>query len=289
MLTVKNVCEYLGVSRRTVYRLIKSGKLSAKRISGQWRFEQKDVDRLLTYKSPSKYIIKSDLMTLNEVCEYLGLSRFTIYRLIDNNKLPAVKSGGQWRFAKDDVRKFLTRGREVPSHVLGMNFEGGVMSLSDITKLLGVNRQTIYRLIKEGRLPATKVGGVWRFVRTEVSRYLLDKKYKYGTDGIRGIFFYSGVLSKYHKKQEIYYVNESAYDGFVGDRQNYHDYKTLRSLNAIKKGDRFFAELHYRKIAVKGGFIIALTPEQYANLPGDEYVHWSGLRVPENQLRHLQL
>lgn len=289
MLTLKDVCKYLGISRFTVYRLIQSGKLSAKRISGQWRFEQRDLDRLLIYKSPEKYVVKPDLMTLNEVCEYLGLSRFTIYRLIKDKKLPALKSGGRWRFSKDDVRRFLTRNRDVPSNVLGMYFAGGVMSLSEVSKSLGVNRRTIYRLIKEGQLPATKIGGVWRFIRTEVSRYMLDRKYRYGTTGIHGIFFYSNVLDKYYKKKDVYYVNESAYDGFVGNRQDYHDYKTLRSLNAIKKGDIFFAQLHYRKVTVKGGYILTITYEQYANLPKEEYAYWSGFRVPDNQLRHLQL
>ena len=289
MLTLKDVCKYLGISRFTVYRLIQSGKLPAKRFSGQWRFEQRDVDRLLTYKSPAKYIIKPDLMTLNEVCEYLGLSRFTIYRLINSRKLPATKSGGRWRFAKDDVRQFLTRGREVPSHVLGMKFEGGVMSLSEVSKALGVNRRTVYRLIKEGKLQATKIAGVWRFIRTEVSRYMLDRKYSYGTTGVKGIFFWSQVLDKYHQKKNIYYVNDSAYDGFVGNRQDYHDYKTLKSAWAVRENDRFFTELHYRQVPIKGGLVLVLIPEQYQNLPTEEYVHWSGYRIRDNQLRHLQL
>jgi len=289
MLTVKDVCNQLKVSVRTVYRLIQSGKLPAKRVAGQWRFEHNDVDRLLTYKTPAKYIIKPDMMTLNEVCVYLGLSRFTIYRLIKSNKIPVTKSGGQWRFAKNDVRQFLTRGREVPSHVLGMNFEGGVLSLSDASKILGVNRRTIYRLIKEGKLPATKIAGVWRLIKTELARYMLNRKFRYAPGGIHGIFFSEQVLDKYRKKNQVYYVTDSAYDGFVGSRQAYHDYKTLRSLKAIPKDDRFFAEVHYRKVPVKGGFVLTISYEQYACLPKEEYVHWSGYRVPDRQLRQMQL
>ena len=289
MLTVKDVCKYLGVSISTAYRLIKSGKLPAKRFAGQWRFEQHDIEKLLAYKSPTNYIIKPDIMTLNEVCAYLDLSRFTIYRLLKSQKLPATKSGGQWRFAKDDVRQFLTRGREVPSHILGMNFEGGVLSISKASKILGVNRRTIYRLIKDGKLPATRIAGVWRLIKTEVARYMLNRKFRYAPDGVTGSFFYSTVLDKYYKRKDVYYVTDSAYDGFVGNRQAYHDYKTLRSLRVIPKDDRFFAELHYRKVPVKGGFLLTITHEQYGNLPPEEYVHWSGFRVPENQLRQMQL
>ncbi|MFA5793921.1 MAG: helix-turn-helix domain-containing protein [Candidatus Brocadiia bacterium] len=289
MLTVNDVCKQLGISTRTVYRLLKSGKLPAKRIGGQWRFEQKDVEKLLVYKTPTKYIIKPGLMTLKEVCEYLGLSRFTIYRLINVKKLPAVKLGGRWQFLQSEVRQFLTHSRDVPGHVLGMNFEGGVMTLNQVAQALGVNRRTIYRLVREGKLPATKIAGVWRFIRTEVSRYMLDHKYSYGTTGVKGIFFWSQALDKYYKRKDLYYVKDSAYDGFVGSNQDYHDFKTLKSIHADMPNDKFFAELHYRKISVQGGFILALTPKQYENLPTEEYVHWSGFRVPDNQLRHLQL
>ncbi|MBI4711875.1 MAG: helix-turn-helix domain-containing protein [Planctomycetes bacterium] len=304
MFTVKDVCKHLAVSVRTVYRLIKTGRLPAKRFAGEWRFELQDVDKLLAYstnpdgfserepgtgKSPAKYVIKPDLMSLNEVCVYLGLSRFTIYRLLRNEKLVGVKSGGRWRFARDDVRRFLTRGRDVPSYVSGMNFVGGdpatyggaagVMGLGDACKLLGVNRLSIYRLIKEGKLPATKVGGAWRLIKTEVARYLLNKKYRYGMTGIRGVFFYAQALDKYRNDKTVYYVDESAYDGFVGNRQNWHDYKTLRSLRYIPKMDLFFAG---------GGFVLALTYEQYENLPPAEHDHWSGYRVPDKEIRNLE-
>ncbi|MBI4713355.1 MAG: hypothetical protein HY762_08675, partial [Planctomycetes bacterium] len=94
---------------------------------------------------------------------------------------------------------------------------------------------------------------------------------------------------KYRNDKTVYYVDESAYDGFVGNRQNWHDYKTLRSLRYIPKMDLFFAGLHYRKVPVKGGFVLALTYEQYENLPTEEYVHWSGFIISKDQLRHLQL
>ncbi|MBI5779943.1 MAG: helix-turn-helix domain-containing protein [Planctomycetes bacterium] len=299
MLTVKDVCKYLGISISTAYRLIKSGKLPAKRFAGQWRFEMRDLDKLTAYKSPAEYIIKPDLMTLNEVCEYLGLSRFTIYRLIDSGKLNAVKAGGRWKFVRDDVRQFLTHGREVPSHVLGMNpapacrgwvnLESGVLSLSQASTILGVNRRTIYRLIKDGKLPATRVAGVWRLIKTEVANYMLKRKYRYAPDGIHGIFFTEQVLDKYRKDNRKYYVTENAYDGFVGSRQAYHDYKTLRSLQAIPKGDILFAEAHYRRVPVKGGFILTISYEQYACLPKEEYAHWSGYHIPDKQLKQLQL
>ena len=44
--TLPEVAEILKVSRKTIYRYIKSGKLKATKI-GQWRIKQGDLDKLL--------------------------------------------------------------------------------------------------------------------------------------------------------------------------------------------------------------------------------------------------
>src|SRR5689334_21782026 len=46
-LTTEEVLEYLQVNLRTVYRLIKAGKLLAVRVGRQWRFRKRDIDAWL--------------------------------------------------------------------------------------------------------------------------------------------------------------------------------------------------------------------------------------------------
>src|SRR6476659_3854778 len=46
-LTTEEVLEYLQVNLRTVYRLIKAGKLPAVRVGRQWRFRKRDIDQWL--------------------------------------------------------------------------------------------------------------------------------------------------------------------------------------------------------------------------------------------------
>lgn len=46
-LTTEEVLEYLQVNLRTVYRLIKAGKLPAVRVGRQWRFRRSDIDAWL--------------------------------------------------------------------------------------------------------------------------------------------------------------------------------------------------------------------------------------------------
>ncbi len=52
-----------------------------------------------------------NLMTLQEVADYLRLSRDTVYRLASSGRLPASKVGSQWRFRKADVDLWLDRNR----------------------------------------------------------------------------------------------------------------------------------------------------------------------------------
>ena len=51
-LTTEEVLEYLQVNLRTVYRLIKAGKIPAVRVGRQWRFRKHDIDAWLETQRP---------------------------------------------------------------------------------------------------------------------------------------------------------------------------------------------------------------------------------------------
>lgn len=57
------------------------------------------------------------LLTLKEIADYLRVDKFTVYRLMTKRKLPAYKVGGQWRFDKDMVEKWLQQHLNTPSRV----------------------------------------------------------------------------------------------------------------------------------------------------------------------------
>jgi len=48
-----------------------------------------------------------EIMSLQQVADYLGLHYLTIYRLIQEKKIPAAKIGGSWRFRKDILDKWI--------------------------------------------------------------------------------------------------------------------------------------------------------------------------------------
>jgi excisionase family DNA binding protein len=47
------------------------------------------------------------ILTLNEACDFLKVSRWTIYRMIKSGRLPAFKINEEWRFLLSDLELFV--------------------------------------------------------------------------------------------------------------------------------------------------------------------------------------
>lgn len=45
--------------------------------------------------------------------------------------------------------------------------EGEVLTLEEVAAYLKAGKRTVYRLAAEKRIPAFKLGGTWRFLRSE--------------------------------------------------------------------------------------------------------------------------
>lgn len=49
-----------------------------------------------------------DILTLDEVANYLRVTKRTLYRLAQEGALPAFKLGGTWRFRRDELNQWIT-------------------------------------------------------------------------------------------------------------------------------------------------------------------------------------
>lgn len=50
----------------------------------------------------------SSVMTIDELSEYLKVSKSTLYKLAQEDKLPGQKVGRHWRFHKDTINRWLS-------------------------------------------------------------------------------------------------------------------------------------------------------------------------------------
>ena len=48
------------------------------------------------------------LLSLQEVADWLDVSRTTLYEMVRRGRIPGIKIGGAWRFKREEVDKWLT-------------------------------------------------------------------------------------------------------------------------------------------------------------------------------------
>ena len=53
------------------------------------------------------FMLNNNLMTIEDLADYLKVTRRTIYDWLKHNKVPALKLVGQWRFRKDKIDDWL--------------------------------------------------------------------------------------------------------------------------------------------------------------------------------------
>jgi excisionase family DNA binding protein len=50
--------------------------------------------------------------------------------------------------------------------------EGEIITLEEVAAYLKAGKRTVYRLAQDGKIPAFKLGGSWRFRRAELDRWI---------------------------------------------------------------------------------------------------------------------
>ncbi|AGH94442.1 hypothetical protein A11Q_222 [Pseudobdellovibrio exovorus JSS] len=49
-------------------------------------------------------------LSVQEIAQYLGISKETVYRWLENKKIPAHKIGKQWKFKVQEVDQWIFTG-----------------------------------------------------------------------------------------------------------------------------------------------------------------------------------
>lgn len=50
-----------------------------------------------------------------------------------------------------------------------------ILNVNQVAQILHLHAMTVYRLVKEGKLPGFKVGGRWRFDRHSLEDWMVDR------------------------------------------------------------------------------------------------------------------
>ena len=55
-----------------------------------------------------------------------------------------------------------------------IEIDGEILTLDEVAAYLKAGKRTVYRLAQKGEIPGFKLGGTWRFRRTELDRWIAD-------------------------------------------------------------------------------------------------------------------
>ena len=118
------------------------------------------------------------VLTIDEVADWLGMHRNSVHRAARSGRLPARRVGKEWRFLTEAVAARSTPGRRLRGPAQPMSpsapFPESPLELSaqDAADWLRVELPTIYHEAAVGRLPAWKEGQEWRTSAVALRQYL---------------------------------------------------------------------------------------------------------------------
>jgi len=55
---------------------------------------------------------RDSVLTIDELSEYLKISKSSLYKLVREEKIPGQKVGRHWRFRKETIDRWLDENRE---------------------------------------------------------------------------------------------------------------------------------------------------------------------------------
>lgn len=97
------------------------------------------------------------IYSLVEAAKILKTSRTTIYSLINKGLLPFIKIGNQKKIKKKDLEEYINKCRQQKS----TDNADKLWTSKEIAKYLGCTQQTAQKYLREGKIPAIKVGRKW--------------------------------------------------------------------------------------------------------------------------------
>ena len=110
----------------------------------------------------------SELMTMEEACGQLGISRAWLNKIIEEGQIKSIKLGGATRIKREELERYMAKSGRLPSN------NDGLLTMEQAASKLGVCRRTLEVLIFSGEIPSVVIGRR-RFVRQEdLERYIRE-------------------------------------------------------------------------------------------------------------------
>ncbi len=181
---IQRICEYCGkeFTAQTTVTKYCSTICTGRAYKARKRSEKVEISNLETARiknQPIEDLKAKEFLNINEVCKLVGISRRTIYRLIEQGELNKIKVGTRTIIKRLELNKYLyqsnnTKIKPQIKKVEPLQFTiADSYTLTEVQSKYGISEKGLHNLIKRNSIPKIKKG--WY---TYVPKQIIDELLK---------------------------------------------------------------------------------------------------------------
>lgn len=173
---VKRICQHCSkefTARTTVtkYCSDKCSKAAYKARKRAEKIKQSNAETTQIKNQPIEQLKAKEFLSINEVCQLVGISRRTVYRLIEQSDLKKIKIGSRTLIKRSALNRLLSNKETGKPEILEQQINDlnewkqastfdikNCYTLTEVQDKYGVSESTVQQLIKRNSIPKIKKG-----------------------------------------------------------------------------------------------------------------------------------
>jgi len=189
--SVQEISELLGISKDQARYIIKNAELPVFKVHCQYQVPKKAFNEWLA--SQSHYVLKqekatalgSNYITMPQMAQRLGVERDTVYSIlkselgkamietvtVGDRRYVEVNSFSRWL---DNQSKYRLTAKPQRTQ-LHKPKNPAYYTVDEIIRFYGIRQVELYEKLRDGSIPAIKVGNLWRIKRDEFDKLLMGR------------------------------------------------------------------------------------------------------------------
>jgi len=155
-LSISEACQLMGVSRRTIYRMIGQSKLKVAKIGARTILRRKDFDNLFELPLPVRPKRENkpveEFYTVKDIEELYFIKYRRLNTILKENHIPRTMKNGKLFISKPHIDRYFKRKRDDVSTITEW------YTVADIQKKYDLSRDQIYNRTHDYNIPKQRVG-----------------------------------------------------------------------------------------------------------------------------------
>ncbi len=172
-LSVAETCTLMGISRRTVYRMIRQGLLSVAKAGSRTILRRTDIDQLFDLPQPEKKKKQqqpvNEFYTVQEIEQLYHIKYGRLNTIVKENDIPKTVHNGRLLVSKPHIDRYFKRTRRDTSIITEW------YTVQEIQEKYGLTRDQIYSRTHDHNIPRQRTG---KYVK--ISRQHFDELFETG-------------------------------------------------------------------------------------------------------------